>query len=91
MDINSDSATIVASFFGVGSSVMCTAISWGVMKNKIQQVEKDIEQTVRHDVFDATIKPLQEDIHEMRKDLKQLLKEIQKRNFQPIRDDKEDH
>lgn len=63
---------------GVISSIVSTSIAWGVMRQKIEHLEKTIDSKVDIEVFRATMKPIHDDLHEMRGDLKELLKTIQR-------------
>ena len=63
---------------GVASSLISTSIGYGVMKQKIVHLEKAMENKVDLSVFQATLKPIHDDLHEMKTDLKELLKVVQR-------------
>lgn len=63
---------------GIFSSVMASGISHGSIKAKVSRLEKDIENKVDRDFFDATVKPMHSDLHEMKNDLKELLRVVQR-------------
>lgn len=68
---------------GIISSVIGTSVGYGIMKHKVDRLEKDMlaaeRKYVSNELFSATIQPLKEDLHEMKQDLKEVLKTIQTR------------
>jgi len=74
-----DDATIAA-VTGVISSIFSAGVSHGIMKVKIERVEKDLEECraksekfVTIDHFSDVIEPLKRGIEIVQKDIKQLL------------------
>jgi len=79
MQFDSD---FIATIAGVASSLVATALGWGVLKTKVTRLERDIEQMmskfVSTDLFNAIISGMKEDLHEMKGDMKKVLQAINK-------------
>lgn len=63
---------------GIVSSILTSAVGFGVVKHKVERLEKDMEEAnkkyVSNELFNATIQPLKEDIRDIKNDLHALLK-----------------
>lgn len=68
------------------SAVFTTGISYGALKAKIDRLEKEVDKAkdefVAVDLFNATIDPIRNDLHEMQKDIKKILVAVSKSNPQ---------
>lgn len=78
-------ADLTSIFAGVASSIFTTGIFYGVMKTKVERLERDVERNLREqktyvpiDLFHATINPIRQDLHEMQRDIKKILTAVQK-------------
>jgi hypothetical protein len=73
MQIDAESAAIL----GIISSIISTGVGYGMMKEKVARLERDIESdkdnivTYRH--FDGIIGPIQKSIIDMQNDIKKIL------------------
>jgi hypothetical protein len=66
-------AEIMGIISGVASSVVTAAVGYGILSNKVDRLEKDMEKLVSLELFQATISPLKDDITEIKAGLKELL------------------
>ena len=75
---------LVSVVSGFASSALTTGVAWGVMKNKIDRLEKDMEKAEKSyvpiDLFHATIDPIRKDLHEMQRDIKKILVAVNSNN-----------
>ncbi len=74
--------TTLGTVVAVLVSVIASAVTYGTMQAKIDRIERDItlheNRFVPFELFDAIVKPIKDDIHEMRRDLKQFLAAVNK-------------
>lgn len=79
------SAEAVAALIGIIGSFLHTGVLYGIMKTKVERLEREIEKSERKfvtvDLFDATINPLRQDIHEMQRDVKKILVAVQRESW----------
>ena len=77
MQIDTESLTAI---YGLFSGLFGSAMGVGVMKKTVERVEKDVDQLqakfVSHELFEATLDPVTEDIREIKQDLKEILKSL---------------
>lgn len=63
---------------GIVSSIITSAIGYGILKAKVERLEHDLDEAskkfVSNDLFQATILHLKEDLHEIKNDVRELLK-----------------
>jgi hypothetical protein len=79
------SAESIAALIGIVGSFIHTGVLYGIMKTKVDRLERELEKSERKfvtvDLFDATINPLREDIHEMQRDVKKILVAVQRESW----------
>lgn len=68
---------------GVASGLLSSGAIYGTMKTKITQLEEIVKNKVDISLFQAVMEPIRNDIHEMKDDLKDLLKTIQRHDSLP--------
>lgn len=72
----------IAAVTGIISSIIATAIGWGVLKTKVARLERDLEvmasKFVSTELFNAIVTGMKEDLHEMKGDIKKVLEHINK-------------
>lgn len=77
MQIDSDAASCAIAVF---SSIVSSAVGYGIMRAKLDRVEKDIEhfeaRFVSREVFAAIVDGIRTDLLSLRGDIKQLLELI---------------
>lgn len=76
MDISAVSS-MIGVIAGILSSIISCAVGYGMMKSRVDRLENDISKCVSLDLFNATVGALREDLHEMKQDLRELLKTVQ--------------
>lgn len=73
MQIDAELAAVI----GVVSSVVSYGIGYGVMKEKVRQLEEKVKQAedrvVAKATFDATLPPIQDSLREVHGDIKKIL------------------
>lgn len=75
----------IAALVGLVSGVASSFVSYGVMKEKIRQLERDNDKLenkyVPLSVYNAVIPSLQEAVFEIEKDIKKILQILNKSNL----------
>ncbi len=74
-----------AALIGVLSGIASSFVGYGVMKEKIRQLERDNDRQedkyVRLSTYNAVIPPLQEAVFEIERDIKKILQLLSKANL----------
>ena len=77
MQIDTESLSTI---YGMLSGLFGSAIGVGVTKKAVERLEKDLDSLqskyVSHEVFQAKLEPVREDISEIKADLKEILKNL---------------
>ena len=80
-------AEIVAIGSGILSALFTTGISYGILKSKVDQLEKSVDKVeegqknlVSMDYFNLFVTPLREELKDMKNDIKTILKRISEEN-----------
>lgn len=66
-----------AAAIGVASSIISSGIGYGVLKEKVRRLERDLEKseeryvTIAH--FNAVVQPIREALDTLQKDVKEIL------------------
>lgn len=72
----------LTAIFAVINSIVIAAVSYGVLKEKIVRVEKELDtvksNTVSIALLDAIINPLKDDLRELKRDIKHLVDAVDK-------------
>lgn len=68
---------IVATVISVASSLVFISIAWGIMKSKVDRLEKDNDENEKRYVtleqWKASIRPLRDEVAQMRNDIRTIL------------------
>ena len=70
----------LSAIYGIASGIVTSVLGIGVMKAKVERAEKQLEvieeRFVRHELFEAVLRPVEEDIREIKADLKEVLRNL---------------
>lgn len=74
MQLDTESLTTITAFV---TSILATGASHGLMRAKIDRLERDVSTNdanfVSKELLAAKIEPIENDLHEIKKDVKRLL------------------
>lgn len=62
------STELISALTGIVTSVLGTAIGYGMLKQQVKDLSKEQEGFLHKDVFDATILPMKEDLSRLEND-----------------------
>ena len=85
MQFDSNEASgLIGTIAGVVSSILTTGIGFGIIKAKVERLEKDMDRAMENfvslDLFNATVEPFRKDIHEIQRDIKKILAAVSGHN-----------
>jgi len=70
----------LSAIYGIASGIVTSVLGIGVMRAKVERAEKQLEvieeRFVRHELFEAVLRPVEEDIREIKADLKEVLRNL---------------
>lgn len=80
MQIDSETTSVLSALVGIGSSIIGYAVSQGINKEKIANLEKQMElmreqqeKLVPYTYLNAVLEPLKDSLEDVQKDVKEIL------------------
>ena len=81
MQINPE---LISALAGVISSILGSAIGYGVLKTKVHRLERDMEEFekkfVSTELFNALMSQVKDDLHDLKSSMKELLSLVHNRD-----------